>query len=290
MSTVSPASLDMLSFEYVRRLVLERSSIALEDTKGYLVESRLAPLAKRHGMASVRDLVGQLRSTPHGILHEQVVDAMTTNETSFFRDIHPFEALKTDVLPELIDRRSSRRTLNVWSAACSSGQEPYTIAIILRDHFPQLNDWSVNIFASDLSQEMLERAASGVYSQVEVNRGLPATSLVKHFQREGLNWVVRPETRKLVKFLRLNLTESWSTLPTMDLVFMRNVLIYFTPQTKRLILDKVHRQLARDGTLLLGGAETTLGLCDQFDRISAGKTTLYRPTGCGRDEPIGSHQ
>jgi chemotaxis protein methyltransferase CheR len=279
MSTASTASLDARSFEFVRRLVLERCSIALEETKGYLVESRLAPLAKSHGMASVSDLVWRLQSTPHSPLHEQVVDAMTTNETSFFRDVHPFDTLKATILPELIERRASRRTLNIWSAACSSGQEPYTIAIIVRDHFPQLSDWNVKIFASDFSHKMLERAASGVYSQVEVNRGLPATALVKHFQREGLNWVVKAETRNLVKFLRLNLTESWSMLPTMDLVFMRNVLIYFTSQTKRLILEKVHRQLARDGTLLLGGAETTLGLCDHFERVSVGKTTLYRPLG-----------
>jgi chemotaxis protein methyltransferase CheR len=248
----------------------------LEPTKRYLVESRLTPLARKHGCEGLQDLVAVLRRTPFGSLHDQVVDAMTTNETSFFRDVHPFETLRTDIVPELIQRRADRQSLNIWSAACSSGQEPYTIGLIMREHFPQLARWNVKIYGTDISREMLARATKGCYSQAEVNRGLPATYLVKHFQREGLHWVIKPEIRALVAFLRLNLTENWAALPTMDVIFMRNVLIYFAPATKRLILDKVYRQLAPDGTLFLGGAETTLGLNDQFKRVNLGKTILYR--------------
>lgn len=278
MSTATAPTLDQAAFEYVRKLVLDHSAIALEASKWYLVESRLTPVARKHGLPSLRELVTQLRATPHGSLHEQVVDAMTTNETSFFRDLHPFEALRESILPELVQRRANRRTINIWSAACSSGQEPYSIAMVLRDGFPQLAAWNVKIYATDLSQEMLERAATGSYSQAEVNRGLPAPALVKHFQRQGLNWVVKPELRKCVQFQPLNLMASWSCLPTMDLVFMRNVLIYFTPDTKRQIIAKIHRQLAPDGALFLGGAETTLGLSDQFQRTVIGKATVYRRT------------
>lgn len=274
----APSTIDTASFEYVRKLVLDRSSIALESTKGYLVESRLTPLARKQGLANVGELVAVLRRTPYGQLHDQVVDAMTTNETSFFRDLAPFEVLKTSILPELIGRRSTRRALNIWSAACSSGQEMYTIAIVLREHFPQLATWKVRIFATDLCQEMLQRAAAGVYSQAEVNRGLPAPYLVKYFERNGLQWIAKPELRQMMTVQRLNLTESWAAVPTMDVVFMRNVLIYFVPETKKLILGKVHRQLASDGTLLLGGAETTLGLDDRFARVPSGKTTIYRPS------------
>lgn len=271
-------NIDAASFEYVRKLVLDHSSIALEPNKGYLVESRLVPIARKNSFPNVIELVAKLRRLPHGDLHEQVIDAMTTNETSFFRDIHPFENLRATVLPELIQRRAALKTLNIWSAACSSGQEPYTIAMVLRDNFPQLANWNVKLFATDLSQEMLNRAAAGVYNQSEVNRGLPAASVVKHFVREGLNWVVKPDIRQSISFLRLNLTESWNAIPTMDIIFMRNVLIYFTHDTKRLILNKVHRQLSKDGVLLLGGAETTLGLNENFARVNLGKTTLYRPS------------
>lgn len=276
MSTATAVNIDGPSFDFVCKLVLDRSAIALEPTKGYLVESRLLPLARKHGLINVRDLVSQLRRTPYGALHDQVVDAMTTNETSFFRDLHPFESLRTTILPDLIELRSSRRTIQIWSAACSSGQEPYSLALLIREHFPQVASWTVKIHATDLSHEMLTRAAAGRFSQAEVNRGLPAPLLVKHFERDGLDWVVKPAIRQMISFQRLNLIENWATLPTMDIICMRNVLIYFTPDTKRQILKKVHRQLAKDGTLLLGGAETTLGLHDQFDRVSLGKSTVYR--------------
>jgi chemotaxis protein methyltransferase CheR len=275
---MSPATLplDLPSFEYVRKLVREHSAIALESGKEYLVESRLLPLARHMSLASVSELVTQLRSKPFGSLHTQVVEAMTTNETSFFRDLHPFEALRKDVLPPLLAARRARKSLTVWSAACSSGQEPYTIAILLREHFPELANWNVQIIGSDLSQQVLDRAAEGCYAQHEVNRGLPAAMLVKYFQKSGLQWRVKPEIRRIVRFVRLNLIEPWPALPVIDILFLRNVLIYFTPDTKRQILDIVRRQLAADGSLFLGGAETTLGIDNAWERVNHGKASTYR--------------
>jgi chemotaxis protein methyltransferase CheR len=270
-------TLDPPNFEYVRKLVHDHSAIALEPGKEYLVESRLLPLARKTGLTTVRELVARLRRGPIGALHAQVVEAMTTNETSFFRDHHPFEALRKEVLPALIAARGTRQSLAIWSAACSGGQEPYSVAILLREYFPQLRDWHVQIIASDLSQNVLDRAVQGRYSQLEVNRGLPAPLLVKYFRQSGRHWEIAPEVRKLVRFTRLNLAEPWPPLPLFDVVLLRNVLIYFTPETKRRILPRIRRQLAADGALLLGGAETTLGIDDGWTRINHGQTSTYRP-------------
>jgi chemotaxis protein methyltransferase CheR len=279
-TTISP--LDALSFNYVRKLVQERAAIALENGKEYLVESRLLPLARQLGLPSVRELVDQLRSGPIGAVHVQVVEAMTTNETSFFRDLHPFDALRKEILPRLLQARAVRRSLTIWSAACSSGQEPYSIAMLLREHFPQLRDWNVQIIASDLSQQVLDRAALGQYSLQEVNRGLPAALLVKHFQQAGVHWQIKPDTRKLVRFIPMNLIERWPALPICDVIFLRNVLIYFNADTKRQILPQIRRQLAPDGALFLGGAETTLGLDAGWERVDHGKTASYRPISNSR--------
>ncbi len=276
--TESQPGLDVGSFEYVRQLLHSRSAIVLEPTKGYLVESRLSPIANQLGLSGIRDLVGKLRQQPHGELHERVVDAMTTNETSFFRDVHPFESLCSQIIPELVARRQQRRALHIWSAACSTGQEPFTLAMLLRESFPQLAGWEVKIHATDLSRAVLERAAAATYTQAEVNRGLPSRLLVKYFERRGANWVVKPEVRGLVTFRHLNLNERWTGLPTMDVILLRNVLIYFNPDTKSQILAKVHRQMTPDGALLLGGAESTMGLSTDFERVVLGKTMVYRPT------------
>jgi len=273
---MTTATLDTATFEYVRALVHERSAIALEPTKGYLVESRLAPIAKQRGHRTLSDMVSELRDKPFGELHAQVVEAMTTNETSFFRDAHPFEALKTAVVPELIHKREATKTLNIWSAACSTGQEPYTIAITLRESFPQLANWRIHILATDLSSQVLEKAAAATYSQAEINRGLPAPTLVKYFQKVGLHWQLKPEIRSQVQFQKLNLIEPWPVMAKMDIIFLRNVLIYFTPETKSRILARVRNSLAADGTLFLGGAETTIGIDDSFVRVNHGKTITYR--------------
>lgn len=277
MSTAT-STLDANTFNYVSTFIREKSAIVLEPSKAYLVESRLNPIARENGMSSVAELVVALRRPGNRELSQQVVDAMTTNETSFFRDLHPFEALKSHVLPELIEKRSRERTLNIWSNACSSGQEVYTIAMILRENFSNLAGWRVRLIATDLSSVILKKAQEGMFNQTEVNRGLPMPLLLKYFTKVGLQWQIKDDIRKMVEFREVNLVEPWpATLPTMDIVFLRNVLIYFSPETKSAILNKVHRIMRPDGSLFLGGAETTMNLDTKFERIAVGKAVCYRP-------------
>jgi chemotaxis protein methyltransferase CheR len=264
---------------YVRRLVLEHSAIALNEAKGYLVEARLTPLARSLGMASASELVAQLRKSPAGELHRKAVDAMATHETSFFRDRKPFDALREHVLPPLLARRADRRRLDVWCAGCSTGQETYSIAILLREHFPKLADWNVSILATDLSADALEQASSGRYRQLEVNRGLPAPLLLKYFAKQGTDWVVRPDLRENLAFRRLNLIEPWGRLPRFDVVFLRNVLIYFDAAAKRSVLARVADAMASDGSLFLGSAETTLDAEARFRVVRYGGTSCYEPAG-----------
>jgi chemotaxis protein methyltransferase CheR len=263
-------------FEFVRKLIYERSAIVLEPSKAYLVDARLTPIVRREGLASLGDLVARLRAESFGELHRTVVEAMTTNETTFFRDVHPFDALKRHVVPSVLSRKAQERTLNVWCAACSSGQEPYSIAMLLRESFPQLASWTIQIIATDLSNDILERAKRGVYSQLEVNRGLPAVLLVRHFKRQGVEWQVSDDLRAMVTFRPLNLIESWPLLPRMDVIFLRNVLIYFDVDTKKAILAKVRRVLHTEGYLFLGGAETTTNLDETFERVQFEKSGCYR--------------
>ena len=265
-------------FELVRTIIRQDAAIALEDGKQYLVASRLAPVARGAGMASVAELCAHLRTRPRDPLREQVVDAMTTNETSFFRDIHPFESLREHVLPDLLRNRASERRLTVWCGASSSGQEPYSIAMVLKESFPQLDGWDVHIIATDISPTMLDRTRSGLYSQLEVNRGLPAPSLVRWFTRKGAKWEIDAALRDLVTVERLNLAERWPTMREVDVVFLRNVLIYFDVPTKRQILAQVREILRPDGYLILGGAETTVNLDQDFERAVLGRTIWYRPT------------
>jgi len=268
--------LNSADFTYITKLVHARSAIVLEAGKEYLVESRLLPIVRSEGCASLADLVVRLRSPSANGLQQRVVEAMTTNETSFFRDLHPFEVLKKTLLPELIARNGNTRTINLWCAASSSGQEPYTIALILREHFPVLANWTVRFLATDLSIEMVERARAGRYSQLEVNRGMPAPLLVKYFQRHGVEWQLKEDVRKMIEFRQMNLVDAWAAMPEMDLIFMRNVLIYFDIPTKKAILAKVRRLLRTDGYLFLGAAETTLNLDDGFERMQFEKAGCYR--------------
>jgi len=270
-------SLSEADFDYVRALVRDRSAIVLEDNKAYLAESRIAQVARAEGYASTDELVAKLRLDRAADLQRKVVEAMTTNETSFFRDIHPFEALRREIVPKLIEQRKATRTLNVWSAASSSGQEAYTIAILLSEHFPELAGWNVRILGTDLSNEMVARSSEGRYSKIEVNRGMPAQLLLKYFTRDGLHWTVKNELKKLVDFRQMNLAQSWPALPPMDVVFLRNVLIYFDVATKKEILQRLRRVLRADGYLFLGGAETTLNLDDSYQRTQIDKASVYRP-------------
>lgn len=268
-------AIGQLELEYVRDLVYRRSAIVLDAGKDYLLESRLAPLARQRGMASIDELVSRARANALD-LQKWIVEALTTNETSFFRDIHPFEALRDDVFPRLMEARRSTRRLHVWCAAASTGQEPFTIAMTAREHFPELATWDFKIVGTDLCEAVLERAREGLYRQLEVNRGLPATMLVKYFDRRGADWQIKPELRRIVEFKKLNLIEPWPPLGAPDVVFIRNVLIYFDVATKRGILEKLRNTMAPDGALFLGGAETTMNLDDGFERVQAGKAAYYR--------------
>ena len=263
--------------EFLRDLVHRRAAIVLDPAKTSLIESRLAPVARAEGLSSVEELLQRLRRAPDTRLAGLVVDAMTTNETTFFRDVHPWSALEHHILPDLIERRASQRSLTVWSAACSTGQEPYSLAMLLASTFPSvLADWRVRIVGTDLSPRVLELARHGSYSQLEVNRGLPAAMLVRYFEREGAQWRIREDLRRLVEFRELNLCTAWAGLPTADLILMRNVLIYFDLTTKREVLGKVRRVLRDDGYLLLGTAETTVNVDDRFERLSLDRATAYR--------------
>jgi chemotaxis protein methyltransferase CheR len=257
--------------DVVRRLVAAESALVLGEGKGYLVEARLAPIAEREGCDSVAELVRRLQLGPAS-LRDDVVQAMTTNETSFFRDLHPFEALRDVVLPAALAARGGR--LSVWSAAASTGQEAYSLAMLLADHFPSA---SATILATDLSRDVLERAAAGLFSQLEVNRGLTAPQLVRHFQRDGSRWRLNEDLRRRVEFRQLNLARPWPPLPAMDIILLRNVLIYFDAVSKRAVLAQAARVLAPGGVLFLGGAETTYGLDDGWQRIQVGRTSFYRP-------------
>jgi chemotaxis protein methyltransferase CheR len=263
-------------FDYLRDLVRKHSAISIQSGNEYLAESRLAHLAMTEGQASVAALLTQMRVKPFGPLHRKVLDAMTNNETWFFRDLHPFEMIRKKLLPELIAKRSATRRLQLWSAASSSGQEAYSLAMMIEEHFPELRTWTVKILGTDISSAILNRARSGRYSQMEVNRGLPAALLTRYFQREGLEWVVKDCIRNRVEFEPINLSAPWPSLPSMDIVMMRNVLIYFDVPVKKQILTQTRGAMKADGYLLLGGAESVLNLDDQLERVAYEKTACYR--------------
>ncbi len=263
-------------FDYISKIVREECAIVLEKGKEYLVESRIMPLVHQEKLESIENLVKKIKQQPRGPLKSDVIEAMTTNETSFYRDIHPFETLKKEILPELVEKRKTKRELNIWCGASSSGQEPYSLVMLLKNEFPLLNTWKVNFSASDLSNQMLNRCKSGIYSQLEINRGLPAPLMVKYFERIGTEWQVKEELRKMIQFRIINLSERWPVMPQLDLVMMRNVLIYFDVEMKKDILGRVRKLLRPDGYLFLGAAETTLNLDENFERMPFKQSGCYR--------------
>lgn len=270
-------SISPIEFDYLRKLMAEHTSIVLDAGKEYIAESRLAQLVAQEGFDNLRELIRTLRGNQFDVLHRKVVNAMTNNETWFFRDLVPFQALRTKVVPALIAARANERRLTVWSAACSTGQEPYSIAMLLRDEFPELRSWTVRVLATDISTSVLERAQRGHYSQLEINRGLPANLLARYFSREGLDWVISDEVRRSVEFSSINLAEPWRHFPSCDVIFIRNVLIYFDVDTKKKILGGIRRCLRPDGYLFLGGAETTLNIDEKYERVQFETTAYYRP-------------
>ena len=261
-------------FDIVRTLIRTEAGIVLEPGKEYLVEARLSPLARREGLGSASELIAQIGRIK-GPLHTKVVEAMTTNETIFFRDIEPFEVLRKEVLPALVEARRATRRLNIWCGASSTGQEPYSIAMTLLD-MPELANWNVEILATDISTDVLARARSGLYSQLEVNRGLPASYLVKYFEKKGLEWQISDRIRSMVRFDYLNLMRPLPAMTAPDIVFLRNVLIYFDSADKSAILTRIRNAMRQDGFLFLGAAETTRNLDDRFERLPYSKTGCYR--------------
>jgi chemotaxis protein methyltransferase CheR len=251
-------------FDYLRQMLRERSGLMLSAEKQYLVESRLLPVARRHGMTTLGELVGKLKAATAAPLNAEVVEAMTTNETFFFRDKLPFEHFRDTVLPALIVAREREKRIRVWCAACSTGQEPYSLAMTIKGMGAKLAGFRTEIIATDISGDVLERAKAGIYSQFEVQRGLPIQSLVKFFSQVGEAWQIAPEIRAMVQFRTLNLLKDFSALGTFDMVFCRNVLIYFDQETKIRVLNRLAHQMPADGFLSLGAAETVVGLTDAF--------------------------
>jgi chemotaxis protein methyltransferase CheR len=265
-------------FTFLKSFIFERSAIVLSDNKAYLVESRLLPVARSLGMPDVGAVITQLRRSRDRALEEKVVEAMTTNETLWFRDQRPFNALTRQVIPELMQRKGNAKQLGIWSAASSSGQELYSIALLIEESFPQLHHgWRLDLIGTDLSGEMVRKATDGLYSGMEVNRGMPASMLVRYFTQEGAGYRLNPGVRKRVRFQQMNLVGPWTALaPTFDVIMLRNVLIYFDMSTKQRILAQARRRLAPGGYLFLGTAESTVGLTDEFETVTLEGATVYR--------------
>ena len=268
-------SISRAEFAFIATLVRRDAAIVLETGKEYLVESRLQPLARQLGVATVSEFIGRVQHTSEPETERRIVDALTTNETSFFRDCEPFAALAEVVLPQLLAARAATRHLRVWSAACSSGQEPYSLSMQLSDALP--SGWTFEILGTDISTEMLSRADAGCYGPVEVSRGLTTPMLRRHLEPSGTGWRVSRAVRRPVTFQRLNLAAPLPALGPFDIVFLRNVLIYFDVETKRSVLRQVVPLMRPDGWLFLGSAETTIGVDDGLERVATGRTSAYRP-------------
>jgi chemotaxis protein methyltransferase CheR len=269
-------------YDYLRKSLKERSGLVLSADKQYLVESRLLPVARKAGVANLGELVAKLKSGQHPSLMTEVVEAMTTNESFFFRDKTPFDHFRQTVMPALLTARKNLKTIRIWCAAASTGQEPYSLAMCLKEIERDIVGWRIELLATDLSTEVLEKARAGLYTQFEVQRGLPIQLLIKHFAQTGELWQIAPELRAMVHYRQLNLLADFLALGVFDLIFCRNVLIYFDQDTKIDVLNRMARVTANDGYLILGAAETVVGLTDRFKMVPD-KRGLYVPnTGAVR--------
>jgi chemotaxis protein methyltransferase CheR len=263
-------------FGWLRKLLKERSGLVLAAEKQYLAESRLLPVARKYGMNTLAELIARLKYACPPALSAEVVDAMTTNETFFFRDKIPFDHLRQTMMPALIAARAREKRIRIWCTACSTGQEPYSLAMTLDEMAERLDGYKVQIVGTDICAAVLEKARAGVYSHFEAQRGLPIQLLVKHFTQVGENWQITPAMRAMVQFRTLNLLQDFSPLGVFDIVFCRNVLIYFDQTTKQDVLRRLARQMPSDGYLVLGAAETVVGLTEMFKPV-ADKRGLYAP-------------
>jgi chemotaxis protein methyltransferase CheR len=276
--TGAPDALGAADLHFLATLLGQRSGMVVDESKEYLLASRLSPIVHEEQLGSLSELVTALRREPRGPLEAKVVEAMTINETSFFRDAHPFTALVEHVIPELLARRPAPARVTVWCGACSSGQEPYSVALALAEAAPDLvAAGRVRILATDLSPRMVARTAAGRFSQLEVNRGLPARLLVRHFTQDGRSWVIAPQLRSLVETRTLNLVEPWTRVPRCDVVFLRNVLIYFDLPTRRAVLERLRRDaLAPGGYVFLGASETSARLDEGWCRRQFGRAVVFQ--------------
>jgi chemotaxis protein methyltransferase CheR len=262
------------NFEFIATLLKERSGLALTLDKTYLLESRLNPIARKNGLDDLDALINEIRGRRAEPLVRAVTEAMTTNESFFFRDGTPFEIFEKQVLPRLMEARASQKSIRIWSAACSSGQEPYSLAMLLKEQAAKLAGWRIEIVGTDISSEILEKAKVGIYSQFEVQRGLPIQYLMKYFEQNNELWQIDSSIRAMVRYREFNLLESLAPLGTFDVIFCRNVLIYFDQPTKSRVLGEISKRLADDGALFMGAAETVLGVTESFKPVP-GQRGLY---------------
>ena len=266
-----------VQFEFLRDLLRRRTGVVIDDSKQYLVVARLLPIVRQRAIPSLDTLVDRIRKTGDKALEKDVLNAMMTHETSFFRDKSPYETLR-QLVTEMIPKRSAHRQLAIWSAACSTGQEPYSIAMLLNEHFPDLvASWRIRIIATDISEPVLARAREGVFSELETNRGLTAELLKKYFRPLQGKWSIVQECRRLIEFRCLNLNGPWPALPPCDVIFLRNVMLYFDVPTRAALVTKMRRVLKPDGALFLGGAETMIGIDTAYDRLTGAGCSYYRP-------------
>lgn len=266
-------------FDFIRDFLKDHSGLVVTPDKMYLLETRLNPLARKLGYSSIDEMIGELQKNPKNPIGIDVSEAMNTHESLFFRDNAPFKLFKTTLLPELLKRRADKRKFRIWCAACSSGQEPYSLAMVLDELSGQLAGWRPEIIATDISKSVIKRAEEGRYSQFEVQRGLPVQLLVKHFTQEGEYWRLKDNIRSMVSFREFNLLDNPAPLGSFDIVMCRNVLIYFNIETKTQVLGSISRVLASDGVLFLGSAESTMGLTDEFWPVEAGRGVYKHTNG-----------
>ncbi len=275
MFVVGDSALTVADLTFVQQFIFAECGIVLDTTKKYLVETRLYDLARRLNTTST-EVLRRVRTPSEKMLRNDVVDALTTHETSFFRDQSVFEALRTDLLPKIIAANAASKTLRIWSAACSTGQEVYSICMLLQEHFRGLPGWKVDLLATDISTQAVARAQQGIFSQLEVNRGLPAQLLVKHFTQNCRDWQLKDQIRTMPRFQVLNLLGNLKTMGSFDLILCRNVLIYFELPLKKQILEQLRGSLNPKGALFLGSAETVINVCEGFSRTQSGKAVYYQ--------------
>lgn len=264
-------------FDFISSLIKSRSGLVLTPDKSYLLESRLMPVARKHGLKGLEDLISHMRTRRDEALIVEVTEAMTTNESFFFRDVKPFDLLRDEVLPPLLEKRAAQKHLKIWCAAASSGQEPYSIAIVLKELGLKLAGWKIDIVGTDISHDILNKAKNGLYSQFEVQRGMPIQLLLKYFDKKDETWQIKPEIRNMVQYKYWNLLDDLKPLGGFDIVYCRNVLIYFDPETKGKVLENVSKLMPKDGMLFLGGAETVLGVTEKFKPVQ-GQRGVYALT------------